>query len=145
MVKPQNNVPSLSNDPFFRQFFGDQSNRQLNRPETEHEYSLGSGVVVNPDGYILTNKHVVSGAPDTQVFTQDKRKFKAKVIGTDSKTDIAVLKIDTSGLPTLPLGDSSKLKVGDVVFAIGDPFGVGETVTMGDDDRTHKYVLELRK
>lgn len=131
IVKQQNNVPSLLNDPFFRQFFGDQSNRQLNRPETEREYSLGSGVVVNPDGYILTNNHVVSGASDIQVFTQDKKKFKAKVIGTDAKTDIAVLKIDTSGLPALTLGDSSKLKVGDVVFAIGDPFGVGETVTMG--------------
>lgn len=127
MVKQQNNFPGLFSDPFFRQFFGDQPTR----PETEREYSLGSGVVVNPDGYILTNDHVVSGASDVEVFTQDKKKFKAKVIGTDSRTDIAVLKIDASGLPSLTLGDSSKLKVGDVVFAIGDPFGVGETATMG--------------
>jgi S1-C subfamily serine protease len=129
MVKQQNNFPGLFNDPFFRQFFGDQFNRQLNRPETEREYSLGSGVVVNPDGYILTNNHVVSGASDIQVFTEDKKKFKAKVIGIDSKIDIAVLKIDASGIPAVTLGDSSKLKVGDVVFAIGDPFGVGETAT----------------
>ena len=131
LVKQQNNFPGLFSDPFFRQFFGDQFGRQLNRPETEREYSLGSGVVANPDGYILTNDHVVSGASDIQVFTQDKKKFKAKVIGTDTKTDIAVLKIDARGLPALTLGDSSKLKVGDVVFAIGDPFGVGETATMG--------------
>jgi serine protease Do len=131
MVKQQNNFPGLFSDPFFRQFFGDQLDRQPNRPETEREYSLGSGVVVNPDGYILTNDHVVSGASDVEVFTQDKKKFKAKVIGTDARTDIAVLKIDASGLPALTLGDSSKLKVGDVVFAIGDPFGVGETATMG--------------
>jgi serine protease Do len=131
MVKQQNNLPGLFSEPFFQQFFGDQFDRQPNRPETEREYSLGSGVVVNPDGYILAHDHVVSGASDIQVFTQDKKKFKAKVIGTDSKTDIAVLKVDASGLPASTLGDSSKLKVGDLVFAIGDPFGVGETATMG--------------
>ena len=131
MVKQRNNFPGLFSNPFFRQFFGNQFDRQPTRPETEREYSLGSGVVVNPDGYILTNDHVVSGASDVEVFTQDKKKFKAKVIGTDSRTDIAVLKIDASGLPSLTLGDSSKLRVGDVVFAIGDPFGVGETATMG--------------
>ena len=97
----------------------------------EREFGLGSGVIVNPDGYILTNNHVVSGASDVEVFTVDKRKFKAKVIGTDPLTDVAVLKIDATGLPTLTLGDSSALKVGDVVFAIGQPFGIGETATMG--------------
>jgi serine protease Do len=131
MVKQKNNVPGLFSDPFFRQFFGDQFDRQRNLPQTEPEYSLGSGVVVNPEGYILTNDHVVSGASDVEVFTQDKKKFKAKVIGTDARTDVAVLKIDANGLPALTLGDSSKLKVGDLVFAIGDPFGVGETATMG--------------
>ena len=131
LVKQQNNIPGIFSDPFFQQFFGDQFDRQPARPETEREYSLGSGVVVNPDGYILTNDHVVSDASDVEVFTQDKKKFQAKVIGTDSRTDIAVLKIDASGLPALTLGDSSKLKVGDVVFAIGDPFGIGETATMG--------------
>ena len=100
-------------------------------PQTEREYSLGSGVIVNPNGYLLTNNHVISGASDIEVFTQDKKKFKAKLVGTDPRTDIAVLKIDATQLPSLTLGDSSKLKVGDLVFAIGDPFSVGETATMG--------------
>ena len=132
MVKHDNNFPrQFFDDPFFRQFFGDQFNRQPPKPSTEREYSLGSGVIVNPNGYILTNDHVVSGASDIEVFTQDKKKFRAKVIGTDSRTDVAVLKIDATQLPSLTLGDSSKLKVGDAVFAVGDPFGVGETATMG--------------
>src|ERR1700756_43610 len=132
MVKQQNNFPGFFfDDPFFRQFFGDQFNQQPARPQAEREYSLGSGVIVNPDGYILTNNHVVSGASDIEVFTQDKKKFRAKLIGADPRTDVAVLKIDATRLPSLTLGDSSNLKVGDVVFAIGDPFGVGETATMG--------------
>ena len=132
MVKRQNNFPGFFfDDPLFNRFFGDQSDEQPAKPQTEREYSLGSGVIVNPDGYILTNNHVVSGASDIEVFTRDKKKFRAKVIGTDSRTDVAVLKIDAARLPSLTLGDSSKLKVGDVVFAIGDPFGVGETATMG--------------
>src|ERR1700741_2250278 len=132
MVKQQNNFPGFFfDDPFFRQFFGDQFNQQPARPQAEREYSLGSGVVVNPDGYILTNNHVISGATDIEVFTQSKNKFKAKVVGTDPRTDVAVLKIEAKGLPALTLADSTKLKVGDVVFAIGDPFAVGETATMG--------------
>jgi S1-C subfamily serine protease len=133
MVKQQSdNFPSFSfDDPFFRQFFGNQSNQQPAKPQTEREYSLGSGVIVNPDGYILTNNHVVSGASDIEVFTQDKKKYRAKLIGADSRTDVAVVKIDATRLPSLTLGDSSNLKVGDLVFAIGDPFGVGETATMG--------------
>jgi serine protease Do len=132
MVKQQNNFPGLFfDDPIFRQFFGDQFDRQPARSRTEREYSLGSGVIVNPDGYILTNNHVVSGASDIEVFTQDKKKFRAKLIGTDPRTDVAVLKVDATRLPSLTLGDSSNLRVGDVVFAIGDPFGVGETATMG--------------
>lgn len=132
MVKTQNNFPGfMFDDPFFRQFFGDRPGQRQATPQTEREYSLGSGVIVNPDGYILTNNHVVSGASDIEVFTRDNKKYKAKVIGTDSRTDVAVLKVDASGLPSLTLGDSSRLKVGDVVFAIGDPFGVGETATMG--------------
>jgi serine protease Do len=126
---PQQNVPDIFNDPLFRQFFGNQFPQQ--NPGPEREEGLGSGVIVNPDGYILTNNHVVEGASDVEVFTQDRRRFKAKVIGTDARTDVAVLKIDASGLPTLTLSDSSKLKVGDVVFAIGQPFGIGETATMG--------------
>jgi serine protease Do len=132
LVKQQNNFPGLLfDDPFFRRFFGDQFNQQPATPQTEREYSLGSGVIVNPDGYILTNNHVVSGASDIEVFTQDKKKFRAKIIGTDPRTDVAVLKIEATRLPSLTLGDSANLKVGDVVFAIGDPFGVGETATMG--------------
>src|ERR1700741_3181451 len=131
MVKQQNNFPGFFDDPFFRQFFGDRFNQQPARPQAEREYSLGSGVIVNPDGYILTNNHVVSGASDIEVFTQDKKKFRAKLIGADPRTDVAVLKIDATRLSSLTLGDSSNLKVGDVVFAIGDPFGVGETATMG--------------
>jgi len=107
VVKRQNTTPDMFNDPLFRQFFGDQlgpqsSGPQSSEPQTEREYSLGSGVIVNADGYILTNNHVVSGATDIEVFTQDRRKYKAKVLGTDPRTDIAVLKIDTSGLPSSP-------------------------------------------
>lgn len=132
LVKQQNNFPGFSfDDPFFQRFFGNQPDAQSAAPQTEREYSLGSGVIVNPDGYLLTNNHVISGASDIEVFTQDKKKFKAKLVGTDPRTDIAVLKIDATQLPSLTLGDSSRLKVGDVVFAIGDPFSVGETATMG--------------
>ena len=131
VVERQNNLPDFFNDPLFRQFFGDQFGPPSAAPQTEREYSLGSGVIVNSDGYIMTNNHVVSDASDVEVYTQNRKKFKAKVIGTDPRTDIAVLKIDATGLPILTLGDSSKLKVGDLVFAIGDPFGIGETATTG--------------
>jgi len=131
VVKQQNNMPQFFNDPLFRQFFGDQFGPTNRGPQSEKETSLGSGVIVNPDGYILTNNHVVTGASDVEIFTQDRRKYKAKVIGTDPRTDVAVLKIEASGLPTLRLGDSSHLQVGDLVFAIGDPFGIGETATEG--------------
>ncbi|MFP5276781.1 MAG: Do family serine endopeptidase [Acidobacteriota bacterium] len=129
-VVKQKAAPNIFADPFFRQFFGGQVPQQQ-QPQSEQEHSLGSGVIVNPDGYILTNNHVVAGASDVEVFTQNRKKYKAKVIGTDPRTDIAVLKIDATGLPTLSMGDASKLKVGDLVFAIGDPFGIGETATMG--------------
>jgi serine protease Do len=130
VVKRQNQVPDFLNDPLFRQFFGNQFGMPSG-PQTEREHALGSGVIVNPNGYILTNNHVVSGATDIQVFTRDKKKYTAKVIGTDPRTDIAVLKIDAIGLSTMTLGKSSDLKVGDLVFAIGDPLGVGETATAG--------------
>src|ERR1700739_4698142 len=99
-------------DPFFRQFFGDQPNSQLFTPDPQREHGLGSGVIVNSDGYILTNNHVVSGASDIEVFTQDEKKFRAKLVGTDPRTDVAVLKIDATHLPALTLGHSSRLKVG---------------------------------
>ncbi|MGA9061840.1 MAG: DegQ family serine endoprotease [Terracidiphilus sp.] len=130
VVKRQT-VNPFFNDPLFRQFFGGQFGPQEQQPLTERESSLGSGVIVSPDGYILTNNHVISGASDIEVFTQNRKKYKAQLVGTDSRTDIAVLKIDAADLPTLALGDSAKLKVGDLVFAIGDPFGIGETATMG--------------
>ena len=131
IVRQQNNnYPGIFNDPLFRQFFGNQFGQQA-QPQTERQYSLGSGVIVNPSGYILTNNHVVAGGSDIEVFTQARERYKARVIGTDPRTDIAVLKIDASGLPTVTIGDSSRMKVGDLVFAIGDPFGIGETATMG--------------
>src|SRR5277367_5372701 len=130
VVKPDRNQQSpIFNDPMFRQFFGDQFGQGQGHPMREQ--SLGSGVIVTSDGTILTNNHVVEGATDIRVALSDKREFQAKVIGTDPKTDIAVLKIDATRLPTLPLGDSNQLQVGDLIFAIGDPFGVGETATMG--------------
>jgi serine protease Do len=124
-----NSMGPFQNDPFFRQFFGDQFGQ--GQPQSQKEESLGSGVIVTSDGTIVTNNHVIEGASDIKVQLSDKREFTAKLIGTDAKTDVAVLKINATGLPTLPLGDSSKIQVGDVVFAIGDPFGVGETATMG--------------
>jgi serine protease Do len=117
-------------DPFFRRFFGDNFwGRPI--PRERQERSLGSGVIVSPDGYILTNNHVVDDATDVKVSLSDKREFTARIVGKDSKTDLAVLKIDQSGLPTVSLGDSTKVQVGDIVLAIGNPFGVGQTVTMG--------------
>jgi serine protease Do len=131
IVKPQaNQMSPMFNDPMFRQFFGDQFG-QGGKPHAEREQALGSGVIITPDGTILTNNHVIDGATDIKVQLSDKRDFTAKLIGADPKSDIAVLKIEGKDLPTLPLGDSSQLNVGDLIFAIGDPFGVGETATMG--------------
>ena len=131
MVKTPTGGQPFLNDPFFRQFFGDQFGNQNQKPRTQREQSLGSGVIITSDGYILTNNHVVDGATDIKVTLNDRRELQAKVIGTDPKTDVAVLKIEATGLPSLAVGDSSKVEVGDVVFAIGDPFGIGETATMG--------------
>ncbi len=131
MVKAPTGGQPFLNDPFFRQFFGDQFGNQNQQPRTQRESSLGSGVIISSDGYILTNNHVVEGATDIKVTLNDRRQLEAKVIGTDPKTDVAVLKIEATGLPSLAVGDSSKVEVGDVVFAIGDPFGIGETATMG--------------
>src|SRR5499426_2624267 len=124
----------LFDDPMFRQFFGDRGAGPLNRPGRPRELreqGLGSGVIVSPDGYILTNNHVIEGANEIKVYTSDKRELKARVIGADPKTDIAVVKVEAKNLPTLAFADSSKAQVGDIVLAIGNPFGVGQTVTMG--------------
>src|SRR5579859_1468580 len=118
-------------DPFFRQFFGDNGFGHFNVPRTQREQALGSGVIVSPEGYILTNNHVVDGASDVRVTLSDKRELKAHIVGADSKTDIAVLKIDAGNLSPITIGDSSNVQVGDVALAIGDPFGVGQTVTKG--------------
>jgi serine protease Do len=117
----------------FRQFFGGggRQGRTPQAPESHREGGLGSGVIVSSDGYILTNNHVVDGATDVRVTLPDRREFKAKVIGTDPKTDVAVIKIDAADLPAITVGNSSKLQVGDEVLAIGNPYGVGQTVTMG--------------
>ena len=112
-----------SNDPWFQFFFGDQG--------TQAQAGLGSGVIVSPDGYILTNNHVVEGADEIEVTLTDSRRARATVIGTDPDTDLAILKIDLDKLPVIVLGNSDALAVGDQVLAIGNPFGVGQTVTSG--------------
>ena len=122
----------FNEDPLFRRFFGDQFGGRNLIPRERQERSLGSGVIISPDGFIVTNNHVVDDASDIKVSLSDKREFPARVVGTDSKTDLAVLKIEQTGLPALTLAaDSSRVQVGDIVLAIGNPFGVGQTVTMG--------------
>jgi serine protease Do len=150
-------TPQLPDDQLFRQFFGNnfdnqfgegpdngqgngngqfgnRGNRQFRGqrqvPE-QRETGVGSGVILTQDGYIVTNNHVVDGASSVTVTLSDKREFKAKVIGTDAKSDIAVIKIDAGSLPCITVADSSKVQVGDYALAVGDPFGVGQTVTMG--------------
>ncbi len=114
-------------NPLMRQLLGDIPDQERERKEE----GLGSGVIISPDGYILTNNHVVEGADELKVGLADDREFIAKVIGADPKTDVAVIKIEAENLPTLTLADSDKLRVGDVVFAVGNPLGVGQTVTSG--------------
>jgi Do/DeqQ family serine protease len=112
-------------DPLFREFFGDRL------PQPRPQSGLGSGVIVSPDGYILTNHHVIEGADKIRVELADRRTFDAKLVGSDPPSDLAVLKIDAGNLPVLPLGDSDKVRVGDVVLAVGNPLGIGQTVTSG--------------
>ena len=113
-----------SDDPWFKFFFGDQG-------RGEPQGGLGSGVIISASGYILTNNHVVEGADEIEVILNDTRKARAKVVGTDPDTDLAILKIDLDKLPVIVLGNSDALQVGDQVLAIGNPFGVGQTVTAG--------------
>jgi serine protease DegQ len=115
-------------DPFFRRFFGD---RLESSPQSRRASSLGSGVIVSPEGYILTNHHVIEAADEIEIALADSRKAKARVIGSDPETDLAVVKVDMQGLPTMTFGHSDSARVGDIVLAIGNPFGVGQTVTMG--------------
>jgi Do/DeqQ family serine protease len=116
-------------ESFFEQFFSGQ--RRMTPPQPRMEGALGSGFIVSPDGYILTNNHVVNGAQEITVELPDHRTFNAKVVGTDAPSDLAVLKISASNLHVVRIGDSDQLRVGDVVLAVGDPLGIGETVTMG--------------
>ncbi len=120
--------------PVFRQFFGgdrDNDGGQFRMPRQQKEQGLGSGVIVSPNGYILTNNHVVDHATTVTVIMADKHEYKARVVGTDPKTDIAVLKVDAGSVDPITIGDSDKVQVGDYVLAVGNPFGVGKTVTMG--------------
>ena len=118
-------------DPFFRRFFGDDGS--FGRPRERVQNSLGSGVLVDPSGLIVTNNHVIANGTDIKVVLADRREFEARVLLKDERTDLAVLKIDVpdEALPALTLGDSDALEVGDLVLAIGNPFGVGQTVTSG--------------
>ena len=128
----------LMSDPFFRQFFGDelpQHQRLLS--------SLGSGVIVSEDGYVLTNHHVIDGADEIRVALRDGRETLAEVIGTDPESDLAVLRIALETLPVITLADSEQVAVGDIVMAIGNPFGVGQTVTMGIISATGRSHLGL--
>lgn len=127
VVKRNYSASPFFNDPFFRQFFGNQFGQAV----PQKEYALGSGFVVRSDGIILTNYHVVQGATDVHVTFENQTRYKAKILGTDPQTDLAVLKIEATDLTALPLGDSNQMRVGDIVFAIGDPLNIGKTVTMG--------------
>ncbi len=130
VVKRRQVVP-LFNDPFFRRFFGDQFG--FGRESSRVQNSLGSGVIVRADGLIVTNEHVIEGADQITVVLADRREFAAVIVGTDERTDLAVLEVDTGGekLPFLEFRNSDDLEVGDLVLAIGNPFGVGQTVTSG--------------
>src|SRR5437867_1001231 len=116
----------LLNDPIFRRFFGDQL-----PDEAQRAASLGSGVIVSSSGYVLTNHHVVEAADEIEVALADGKRLLAKVVGNDPETDLAVLRLDAQNLPAISFGSSDALRVGDVVFAIGNPCGVGQTVTSG--------------
>ena len=117
----------FSDDPLFREFFGDR----MPQDQQRRVQGIASGVIVSPDGYILTNYHVVEGALEIRVETTDRRSFTAKVVGSDQPSDLAVIKIDATNLPVLTLGDSDRVRVGDLVLAVGNPMGIGQTVTSG--------------
>jgi len=131
--------PQFQDDPFLRRFFGG-SDSPDDKPKSE---GLGSGVIVSKDGYIITNNHVIENVDAVSVRLKDGRVFEAEIVGADSKTDVAILKIDGEGLPTLPLADSEQARVGDIVFAVGNPLRVGQTVTQGIVSATNRTSLSL--
>ncbi|MET0164995.1 MAG: Do family serine endopeptidase, partial [Vicinamibacterales bacterium] len=127
-----NSLAQFPNDDFFRRFFGDPDDpRSPRQPRQFRQSGLGSGVIVSNDGYILTNNHVVDGADEIRVEMTDGRSVVAALVGTDEPSDLALLKVNASNLRTVPLGNSEAVEVGDVVLAVGNPLGVGQTVTMG--------------
>ena len=126
------------NDPLFRHFFGERF-----EDEAQRAFGLGSGVIINPKGYIVTNQHVVEAADEIEVALADGKKFAAKVVGSDPETDLAVLKVEAQNLPAITLGQAENLRVGDVVLAIGNPLGVGQTVTMGIVSALHRTGLAI--
>ena len=128
---------SLPHLDFFRHFFG-EGQLNLGHPPCQPEHALGSGVIVSADGYILTNNRVVKNAREIQVALNDGRTFSAKIVGTDAQTDVALLKVRADNLPELTLADSDKSNIGDVVLAIGNPFGIGQTVTAGIVSAKHR-------
>ena len=128
----------LFDDPAFRRFFGDGG-----APRQRNESSLGSGVIISPQGYVLTNNHVIEGADEIQVALNDGRSATATVVGTDPESDLALLKIELGELPVIVFGQSDSLNVGDVVLAIGNPFGVGQTVTQGIISATGRHQLGI--
>lgn len=128
----------LFDDPQFRRFFGDNSPKQK-----RWESSLGSGVIMSPEGYVLTNNHVVSGADQIVVALKDGRETLARVIGSDPETDLAVVKIDLKNITAITIGSSDSIRIGDIALAIGNPFGVGQTVTMGIISATGRNQLGL--
>jgi serine protease Do len=132
-------------DPFFRRFFGDQFDGQGQRREfrTPKQHGLGSGVIVTEDGYILTNNHVVDGADEVKVALNSGKEYTARVVGKDPKSDIAVLKVEAKDLPIALQGNSDSIEVGDVVLAVGNPFGIGQTVTTGIVSATGRASLGL--
>ena len=142
-TKPKK-IPSMGSpfgdNPWFRQFFGDDAERNFRTPRQQ---GLGSAVIVSKDGYLLTNNHVVDNADEVKVTLNDGREFNATVVGKDSKTDVAVLKIDAKDLPAIAIADSEQIEVGDLVLAVGNPFGVGQTVTMGMVSATGRGNLGL--
>ncbi len=147
IVESRSRVP-LFNDPFFRQFFGEQFGVPQGQRRSHRQNSLGSGVIVDPRGVIVTNNHVIEGADEIRIVLSDRREYAATVEATDKKTDLAILRVDTGGkpLPYIEFRDSDDLEVGDLVLAIGNPFGVGQTVTSGIVSalaRTHISESEL--